>query len=294
MTDGPKAALSNRLKRSRTVRLRGIIRVLPFSIIILLFVVISLFPSLFAAHNPNTTNLMESMKPPFSHMGGSTYVLGTDELGRDVYARLIYGARVSLLVSSVAVCISGIVGGFLGMMAGFFQKVFGTIIMRFADMVLSVPFFLLAVLTVAVLGPSLMNLIVVLGLTRWPRYARVAYAQTLSTVNQDFVRSSEALGATSWRLLVQQILPEVIPPLIVVATLEIGLMIVFEASLSFLGLGVQPPNPSWGSMLTEGQQYINSAWWLATFPGIAIFIVVLSVNLVGDYVRDRLDPKAVK
>ncbi|MHB1681355.1 MAG: ABC transporter permease [Bacilli bacterium] len=204
---------------------------------------------------------------------------------------MIYGARVSLMVSAAAVLISGTIGGALGVLAGYYQKTIGSLIMRFADIVLSVPFLLLAILTVAVLGPNLINLILVLSMTRWPRYTRVAYGQTLSVVNQDFVKSSKSLGATPNRLITTHIFPEVIPSLIVVATLEVGLMIMFEAALSFLGLGVQPPNPSWGSMLTEGQQYIYSAWWLATFPGLAIFLVVLSVNLLGDHVRDRLDPK---
>lgn len=293
-TDPAGASLPKRKKEFRKPVRKGLLRIVPFAIVLLLFVAIAIFPSWFTSHNPDTTNLLQRLKPPFHTAGGIRYLLGTDELGRDVFSRLIYGARVSLLVSCVAVCISGVVGGLMGMVAGFFQKALGAVIMRFADIVLSIPFFLLAILTVAVLGPSLLNIIIVLGLTRWPRYTRVAYAQTLSTVNQDFVRSSEALGATSWRLIGRQIFPEVIPPLIVVATLEVGLMIIYEASLSFLGLGVQPPNPSWGSMLTEGQQFVSSAWWLATFPGIAIFIVVLSVNLVGDFVRDRLDPKAMK
>jgi len=270
---------------------RGLAKILPFLVILGIFVVIALFPSIFVNHKPDLTDLTERLKPPLYKTGGSIYWFGTDELGRDVFSRVIYGARASLIVSSVAVCISGIVGGLLGVISGYFQEVIGTIIMRLADIVLSIPFLLLAILTVAVVGPSLLNLIVVLGITRWPRYARVAYGQTLSTVNQDFVRSSAALGASSWRLISRHILPEVLPSLIVVATLEVGLMIIYEASLSFLGLGVQPPNPSWGSMLTEGQQYVSTAWWLATFPGIAIFLVVLAVNLVGDYLRDRLDPK---
>lgn len=265
--------------------------VLPFLTILILFVLAALFPGLFSNHQPNQLNLLNRLEPPLFHSHGSIYFLGTDELGRDVYSRMIYGARVSLMVSTAAVLISGTVGGALGVLAGYFQEAVGSFIMRFADIVLSVPFLLLAILTVAVLGPNLVNLILVLSVTRWPRYTRVAYGQTLSVVSQDFVRSSKSLGATPGRLIVTHIFPEVVPSLIVVATLEVGLMILFEAALSFLGLGVQPPNPSWGSMLTEGQQYIYSAWWLATFPGLAIFLVVLSVNMLGDHVRDRLDPK---
>ncbi|MEK8127902.1 ABC transporter permease [Paenibacillus filicis] len=273
----------------------GPISIVPFAFILLLFVLIALLPGWFAKHDPTLTALSIRLKPPgFIGPDGSSYPLGTDELGRDVFSRLIYGARVSLFVSVTAVFISGIVGGLLGMLAGFYRNWVSALIMRVADILLSIPFFLLAILTVAVLGPSLLNLIIVLGLARWPRYARVTQSTTLATVNKDFVKATAALGARPGRLLFKHILPEVIPSLVVVATLEVGLMIIFEASLSFIGLGVQPPNPSWGSMLSIGQQYISTAWWLTTFPGIAIFAVVISINMIGDYVRDRLDPKNQK
>ncbi|MCR8635230.1 ABC transporter permease [Paenibacillus radicis (ex Xue et al. 2023)] len=273
----------------------GPISIIPFAVILLLFVLIALMPGWFAKHDPTLTALSIRLKSPgFVGPDGSSYLLGTDELGRDVFSRLIYGARVSLFVSVTAVFISGIIGGLLGMLAGFYRNWVGALIMRVADILLSIPFFLLAILTVAVLGPSLLNLIIVLGLARWPRYARVTQSTTLSTVNKDFVKATAALGARPGRLLIRHILPEVIPPLVVVATLEVGLMIIFEASLSFIGLGVQPPNPSWGSMLSVGQQYVSTAWWLATFPGIAIFLIVISINMIGDYVRDRLDPKNQK
>jgi len=162
---------------------------------------------------------------------------------------------------------------------------------RFVDVVLSIPFLLLAIAVVAALGPSLVHTIVVLGVTRWPRYARVAHAQTLAARGRDFVQAARALGGADGRLMLRHVLPEVLPSAVVVATLEIGLMIVFEAALSFLGLGVQPPTPSWGSMLADGRAYVASAWWLATFPGLAIMVTVLGANLVGDAVRDRLDPR---
>lgn len=269
--------------------------ILPFLVIILIFIVISLFPGAFAKHDPTYTDLGIRLKPPgFVGPNGSTYIWGTDELGRDLFSRVIHGARVSLIVAVSAVLVSGVIGGFLGMVAGYYRGVIGAFIMRLADILLSIPFLLLAILTVAVLGPDLINLVIVLGIVRWPRYARVAYSATLATVNRDFVRASEALGARSGRLLFKHILPELIPPLIVVATLEVGLMILFEASLSFIGLGVQPPNPSWGSMMATGRDYVASAWWITTYPGIAIFLVVLSSNMIGDYVRDRLDPKNKK
>lgn len=162
--------------------------------------------------------------------------------------------------------------------------------MRVADMVLSVPFFLLAILVVVVLGPSLTNVVLCLALVRWPRYTRVAYAQTLEAQGREFVRSAVAVGSPPSWIIRKHIVPEVIPSIVVVATLELGLMVLYEAALSFIGLGVQPPTPSWGSMLSDGQQYIGTAWWLATFPGFALFLLVLSVNMLGDFVRDQLDP----
>lgn len=266
-------------------------RIVPFGVMIILFIMIALVPGLFANHPPKVQSLAGRLQPPGYSAEGSVYFLGTDALGRDVFSRVIYGSRASMLVAATAVLVSGTIGGTLGIIGGYYKNIVGTIVMRVADMVLSIPFLLLAIMTIVVLGPSLLNLIIVLGIVRWPRYARVAYGKTLATVNQDFVKAAEALGARSRRLIVRHIVPEIIPPLIVVATLEVGLMILFEAALSFLGLGVQPPDPSWGAMLNQGQQYVATAWWLATFPGIAIFLLVLSINLVGDYVRDVLDPK---
>jgi peptide/nickel transport system permease protein len=268
------------------------IKYLPYVIVIFLFILVSVVPSWFVTHPPNLNDLSIRLKAPgFVAENGSSFILGTDDLGRDVYSRLIYGARVSLAVSVTAVLLSGVVGGLLGILAGYYRNAVSSIIMRLADIILSIPFLLLAIITVAVLGPSLFNLIIVLGLTRWPRYARVAQGKTLATVNQDFVKAAEALGAKSRRIIFKHIIPDVVPSLVVVGSIEVGLMIIYEASLSFLGLGVQPPNASWGSMLTMGQQYVEQAWWLATLPGLAIFLVVISANMIGDLIRDKLDPK---
>jgi len=224
--------------------------------------------------------------PSFEHW------FGTDEIGRDLLSRIIYGAQISLLVAFLSVCVSLTFGSLLGMLAGFFRGFTETVIMRLTDIVLSIPAILLAILTVAVLGPSLMNLILVLGFTRWPRYTRVAYAQTLAVANSQYVRASRFIGADNKRLIWRHITPNVLAPLIVVATLEFGIMILFEASLSFLGLGVQPPTPSWGSILSVGRNYVSSAWWIATLPGVCLFLVVLSINVLGDYLRDRTDPQS--
>lgn len=301
MSRGPTSDGRSAISSPLTAKLRAPLwkknwlTILPFLLIIFLFVIVSIAPGLFTNIDPKYNELSIRLKPPgFVDENGIKYIWGTDELGRDIFSRVIHGAAVSLIVAVSAVLVSGLIGGLLGMIAGYYRGFIGTFIMRLADILLSIPFLLLAILTVAVLGSDLINLIIVLGIVRWPIYARVAYSTTLATVNRDYVKASEALGARSGRLLVRHILPELVSPLLVVATLEVGLMILFEASLSFIGLGVQPPDPSWGSMMSVGQHYVSTAWWIATFPGIAIFLVVLSVNTIGDYVRDRLDPKNKK
>jgi peptide/nickel transport system permease protein len=266
--------------------------VLPFGLILLALVLVAVFAPLVAPLDPNTQNLLARLKQPGFEARGAVYLLGSDELGRDVLSRVIHGARISLLVAFASVILSGIVGSILGMVAAFYRGWVETIIMRLVDIVLSVPAILLAIITVAILGPGLSNVVIVLALTRWPRYARVAYGQTLSVANMPYVRLSRFMGAGWFRLLSRHILPNIAGALIVVATLEFGLMVLFEAGLSFLGLGVQPPTSSWGAMLSTGRNYVGNAWWIATFPGLALFLLVLSINLIGDHVRDRLDPRS--
>jgi peptide/nickel transport system permease protein len=258
--------------------------------VVVIYVIVALAAPLVAPHNPNQINLGARLLPPFSSSGGVRYLLGTDDLGRDVLSRVIFGARVSLAVAAVAVIVSGIGGVALGLIAGWRRGWLGVLIMRIADIALSVPFLLIAILVVAVLGPSLINVVICLAMVRWPRYTRITYATVLETRERGFVRGVVALGAPGRWIVLRHILPEVAPLAVVVATLELGLMVIFEASLSFLGLGVQPPTASWGTMLAEGQQYVATAWWLATFPGLALFGLVLAVNMLGDTVRDRLDP----
>lgn len=261
------------------------------ALVLFVFVFAAAFPAVLAPHAPDTANFLARLHPPGTRIGGIHYLLGSDDLGRDLLSRVIWGARVSVLVAVLAVLLSGLLGAAIGVIAASFPRVVGTILMRLADMVLSIPFLLLAILMATVLGPSLINVVLVLALARWPRYARVADAQTRAAQQQEFVRSAVALGAGRLRVLARHVIPEVLPPLIVVATLEVGIVVIAEASLSFLGLGVQPPTADWGAMLNEGQQYIDTAWWIPTFPGIAIFIMVLAVNRLGDKVRDRLDPR---
>lgn len=247
--------------------------------VLLIVVVMAIGAPLFTTYDPLDQDLMGRLLPPGGVDSQSQrHLLGTDPLGRDVWSRLVYGSRVSLAVAFVAVCVAGAVGTVVGVTAGYYRGVIGVVLMRVVDVVLSVPFLLLAVATVAILGPSFTNLILVLGLTRWPRYARIAYGQTLSTRDSEYVHAAMALGASDLRIIVRHILPNVIPALIVVSTLEMGLMIIFEASLSFLGLGVQPPSPSWGGMLADGRNYLADAWWQTTFPGLAIMITVLGAR----------------
>jgi peptide/nickel transport system permease protein len=238
--------------------------------------------------DPDRQNLLARLKPPGFEALGVIYHLGSDELGRDVLSRMIYGARVSILVAVLSVLLSGIVGVAVGMAAGYLRGWVETVLMRLVDVFLSIPAILLAIITVAVLGPGFGNVIIVLALTRWPRYARVAYGQTLVMADRPFVRLSRAMGASAPRVIVLHILPNIIGPLLVVATLEFGLMVLFEAGLSFLGLGVQPPTASWGSMMSTGRNYVATAWWISMFPGLALFLLVLSANLIGDRLGDRI------
>lgn len=276
--------------RRRVATYRATLRWWPLAVLALAAFTAA-FPYVLAPNHPDATHLLARLKGPGTVVNGRDYLLGTDSLGRDVLSRVIWGTRISMVVAVIAVVAGGVIGSLLGILAGTRRKILGTVIMRFADMVLSIPFFLLAILVVAILGPSLVNTVIVLATVRWPRYARVAFGQTLEAHSREFVKSSVAVGVGPWRLFYRHILPEVLPSLIVVATLEVGLMIIYEAALSFIGLGAQPPTPSWGAMLSEGQQYVASSWWIATFPGVALFIIVVSVNRLGDLLRDRLDPR---
>ena len=253
-----------------------------------ILLIFAIFAPWIAPLDPDRQNLLARLKAPGFEARGAIYWLGSDELGRDILSRVIYGARVSISVAFLSVILSGIVGVMVGMAAGYLRGWVETILMRLVDVFLSIPAILLAIITVAVLGPGFINVILVLALTRWPRYARVAYGQTLAVANQPYVTLARAMGASAPRVLALHILPNIIGPLLVVATLEFGLMVLFEAGLSFLGLGVQPPTASWGSMLSTGRNYVGSAWWITTFPGLALFMLVLSANLIGDRLGDRI------
>lgn len=280
-------AAANPIPRSKRLR---VWRWWPVVIIALVVLVALLAPWL-APYDPNQQNLLGRLKPPGTVSRSFHYWLGSDELGRDLLSRVIYGARISLIVAFASVILSGAVGTTLGMIAGYHRGWVEIAVMRVVDVFLSIPAILLAIITVAVLGPGIVNVIMVLALTRWPRYARIAYSQTLSVANMPYVRLAALMGAGAPRILFRHILPNIVGAVSVVATLEFGLMILFEAGLSFLGLGVQPPTASWGAMLSTGRNYVATAWWVATLPGACLFVLVLAVNLTGDAVRDRLDPR---
>jgi peptide/nickel transport system permease protein len=256
------------------------------------FVLAAVAADFLAPFDPLRQSLLLRLRPPGALVGGHTLWLGSDDLGRDLLSRILFGARASLAVAVLSVSVSLLVGGVLGMLAGWFGGWTAILVMRLVDAMLSIPAILLAVLTVAVLGPGFFKLVLVLGLTRWPRYTRVAYAQTLQVASLPYIRAAEMAGCGPARLLRRHILPNIAGPLMVVATSEFGLMILFEAGLSFLGLGIQPPTPSWGSIMSAGRQYVERAWWLTVFPGACLFVLVLCVNVFGDWLRDRVDPRA--
>jgi peptide/nickel transport system permease protein len=245
-----------------------------------------------APWDPGRQMLVKRLRPPmWQERGLREHPLGTDHLGRDILSRILYGGRISLGVGLSAVTLSGLIGVILGLLAGFHGGRTDAFIMRVVDVFLAIPYILLAMGVVFALGPSLLNVILVMAVTRWVQFARIVRADVLSIREREFVSGARARGNRSVRLLLRHVLPNALTPIIVVATLELAFMIIYESALSFLGLGVQPPTPTWGWMLADGRNYVATAWWLATFPGLAIMLTVLAVNLLGDWLRDTLDPR---
>jgi peptide/nickel transport system permease protein len=230
-------------------------------------------------------------EPGWQDAQGRVHPLGTDHLGRDILARIIFGSRIALVVGLAAVLISGVLGMIIGLVAGYFGGRMDDFLMRLADVQLAFPFILLAIAVIGVLGPSLRNIIIVIGVSSWVVYARVVRGEVLSIREREYVHAAVALGSRPWRVLLTHVLPNTFTPWLVVATLDMARVIVIESALSFLGLGVQPPTPTWGGMLADGRVYLSTAWWLATFPGLAILVTVLGINLFGDGLRDTLDPR---
>ncbi len=245
-----------------------------------------------APWDPGRQMLVKRLRPPvWEARGLAEHPLGTDHLGRDILSRIVYGGRISLGVGLSAVTLSCLIGVSLGLLAGFHGGRTDALIMRVVDVFLAIPYILLAMGVVFALGPSLFNVILVMAVTRWVQFARIVRADVLSIREREFVSGARARGNRSMRLLLRHVLPNALTPIIVVATLELAFMIIYESALSFLGLGVQPPTPTWGWMLADGRNYIATAWWLATLPGLAIMLTVLAVNLLGDWLRDTLDPR---
>jgi peptide/nickel transport system permease protein len=254
-------------------------------------ILVAILAPVLAPYDPDKLNLIHRLTPPsWDPAGSSKHLLGTDQLGRDLLSRIIYGARVSLLVGFLSVITSGVLGTLLGLIAGYYGGILDTVIMRITDIQMALPFMLLALLVVALLGPSLPNIIVVFTITAWYIYTRVSRASTLSVREYQYVEAARALGATDLRVLLRHVLPSLLSTLLVAASFESARIITTEAALGFLGLGVPPPTPTWGNMLSDGREYIQNAWWISTFPGLALVITVLGINILGDVLRDILDP----
>lgn len=260
-------------------------------LIVAVVVIAALFGQWMIPYDPTAQNIMKRLQPPFAVGKQGIHLLGTEALGRDIFSRLVIGARVSLLVGVASVIVSGLVGITLGVVAGYEDRFIGRFLMALTDIQLAIPFLVLALAVVAVLGPSLWNLIMVLGLTNWVQYARVVRAECLVLREREYVQAARALGASTPRILIRHLLPNVMSSVIVISSLLVAKMILFESSLSFLGLGVPPSTPTWGAMIADGRNYIANAWWVAAMPGLAIFITVIGINLVGDRLRDMLDPR---
>ena len=254
--------------------------------LILIMFLIAGFAFFLAPYDPGKTEVSMKLKAPsFQHL------LGTDQLGRDIFSRMLYGSRISLSVGFVAVGISIFIGVLVGALAGYYGRWIDSLLMRFVDTMLCFPSFFLILAVVALLGPSIFNIMVVIGVTSWMGTSRFVRAEFLSLRERDFTQAARALGVKDSRIIFRHILPNALAPVFVTATLKVASAILIEASLSFLGFGVQPPAPSWGNILTEGRTYIFDAWWLTVFPGLAILITVLSFNLLGEGLRDALDPR---
>jgi len=275
---GIRRDFARRLLRNRLTVAGGLV--------IVLFFLVAAFPALFTSQNPDRIDVATILQPP-----SAAHPLGTDDLGRDVLSRVVYGARVSMKVGFVAVGIATSVGLVIGLLSGFYGRRVDAVLMRFVDIMLCFPTFFLILSVIAFLSPSIVNIMVVIGLTGWMGVARLVRAETLSLKERDFVAAARAQGAGTLRIVFRHILPNALAPILVAATLGVAGAILTESALSFLGIGVQPPTPSWGNILTAGKDNIEYAWWLSLFPGLAILVTVLGYNLLGEGIRDAADPR---
>jgi peptide/nickel transport system permease protein len=261
------------------------------TVVLSLLVIMAVFAPLLAPYDPLQTSLSARLEPPAFAGGTPAHLLGTDKLGRDVLSRIIYGARVSLSVSLLVILVTATIGTVLGILGGYLGGVSDGFLMRFTDISLAFPGILIALLLAVTMGPSFTTVVLAICLLGWAPYARLIRGEVLKLRNADFVLQARIIGCSPTRIMVTHIFPNVINPLLILATLSVGLIILIESALSYLGAGIPPPTPTWGSMVSDGRGLIDTAWWISFFPGLAIGAVVLSANYLGDWLRDRLDPR---
>jgi peptide/nickel transport system permease protein len=291
-TQAETALLPPRIRRRPIAVGLGDFPVIP-ALILVVIGLVAIFANVLAPHNPEVGSLVARFKPPFWETGGSTkYLLGTDQLGRDVLSRLMYGTRVAMVVGFTAVIFAGVIGTALGILSGYLGGWVDQVIMRLTDTWLALPALTFAIFLAAIVGPSMWNIVIILGITYWTRYARVIRGEVLSLKEREFVRLAIVAGCSKWTIMRRHILPNVLNSAIVLGSLMLGVVIITEATLSFLGVGVPPPQPAWGLMLSDGKQGLMvGRWWLTVFPGCCIMLMVLSANLLGDWLRVKFDPQ---
>lgn len=262
------------------------------AVVVVLFVLMAIFAPWIAPHDPNETDLFRRLQPPGWAAGGEwSYLLGCDALGRDILSRIIYGARISIFIGLAVIVVATMVGILAGLAAGYLRGWVDVVISRVVDILLGFPYLIFAIGLMAMMGPGLLNIILALAYKEWVIPARVVRGETLVTRELEYVEAARALGASRWHIMLREILPNILSPVIVVSTIRMAHVIILEASLSFLGLGVQPPTASWGSMVADGRAFILEAWWVSTFPGVAILLLVLAINVASQGLRDAFDPR---
>jgi peptide/nickel transport system permease protein len=260
--------------------------------IVVIFVLVALLAPLLSPGDPYEQSLRLRFRPPvWEERGSWAHPLGTDRLGRDMLTRIMYGSRVSLAVGALAVLLASSIGATIGLVAGYYGGRVDAALMRVTDATLSFPTILLALILAVTVGPSFTNVVIAIAVILWARYARVIRGQVLTLMTLDFIAQARIAGGGAWRIITRHLVPNTLNTLVVLITLQVGYVIIVEASLSFLGAGIPPPTPAWGSMIAEGREFVTSAWWVSLFPGLAILLVVLAFNLLGDWLRDTLDPK---
>lgn len=294
MTSGARAAGPAKARRNPLKMLLGKDAPIGFMLVLVVLAICAVGAPWLAPYGPNEFELMKRMRPPaFLPAGSMEHVLGTDALGRDILTMLIYGSRVSLVVGLTAVLVGATIGVILGIVSGYYGGAIDNIVMRVGDVQLAFPFILLAIILMAVLGAGIGNVILVLALRSWVSYSRVVRGEVLVVKETEYVQAAHAIGASARRIHIRHILPNIIASVIVIASFSVAQTIMAEASLSFLGLGVNPDTPTWGSLIAAGKDHLTNAWWISAFPGFAIALTVLSVNIIGDWLRDRFDPRAL-